>query len=129
MRRGVLWSLFFLFLILFLINPILALAQDNSVTFDNQSGEDALVKLISSAGEAQKITVPNGSKETIYNLGNDTYHVKVRYGTPGHCRYIKGEYFELKAFDPYYAVANITLHPIVGGNYDTQSISEAEFNR
>jgi hypothetical protein len=78
-------SKIFLMLSLVLAGITSVYAQ-NTVLFDNQSGDPALVKLI---GPTQaEVEVPNGAK-----AGTDAtagrYTIKVRYGTPGKYLYSK----------------------------------------
>lgn len=129
MKKSVLaiFSAMLYVLVLLLATP--ALAGNNSVTFDNKSGEEALVKLICPDGSVKQITVPNGTKRTISGIDNGNFFVKIRYGTRGNYRYSKGQEFSITAFYPYYEMITITLHPVVGGNYSTRPISEEEFNR
>ena len=100
-----------------------AFAQ-NKVTFDNQSGEPALVKLI---GPTQaEVEVPNGAKAGA-DAAAGRYVIKVRYGMPGKYRYSKGEEFEVKETTTTRSQITITLHKVVDGNYESQPIGEAEF--
>jgi hypothetical protein len=97
----------------------------SKVVFDNQSGEQALVKLV---GPTQtEVDVPNGAK-----VGADAaagrYAIKVRYGTPGNYHYAKGQEFEVKETATTRSETTITLHKVVAGNYETEPISGTEFN-
>lgn len=113
--------------LLFIAVP--AIAGNNSVTFDNQSGEEALVRLVCPSGSVKQITVPNSTKRTIGGIENGSYFIKIRYGTNGNYRYSKGDTFSINAFYPQYIMATITLHPVANGNYGTRPIGAEEFNR
>jgi hypothetical protein len=96
----------------------------NTVSFDNQSGEPALVKLVGPT--SSEIEVPNGTKQGV-QASAGRYIIKVRYGTPGKFTYSKGEEFEVKETATSRSKTTITLHKVVAGNYDSKSISAAEF--
>jgi hypothetical protein len=75
--------------------PLLARAELlSSVTFDNKSGEAALVKLVGPTAEAVK--VPDKQTATV-KVAAGRYHILVRYGSePDKYRYTKGEPFEVE---------------------------------
>jgi len=99
-------------------------AQENTVTFDNQSGEAALVKLV---GPSHKVVqVPTGAKRTVTATAGE-YHIKARYGTPGRYRYARGDNFRITETATQRSQISITLHKVIGGNYGTRAISEKEF--
>lgn len=97
---------------------------DNTVTFDNQSGQPALVKLVGpSPGEIQ---VPSGAKRSL-PAQPGRYHIKVRYGNTGAFRYAKGEDFAIVQTPTSRSAVSITLHKVEGGNYNSHPISGEEF--
>jgi len=98
----------------------------NSIFFDNQSGEPALVKL--HGPTTTEIEVPNGIKRGVKALPG-RYTIKVRYGVAGKFHYTKGEKFEVKETATTTSIITITLHKVVAGNYDSAPISEDEFNK
>ena len=98
----------------------------NTITFDNQSGKPALVKLVGPT--AATVTVPKGTKQTT-NAAAGHYTIKVRYGTPGAYAYSKGDEFDVKETATSESAITITLHAVVNGNYGTRPISETEFGR
>ena len=112
------------FLSIVLVSVGAARAQNNTVVFDNQSGEPALVKL---SGPTQtEVKVPNGAKVGA-NTSAGRYIIKVRYGTPGRYRYSKGEEFEVKGTATTRSKTTITLHKVVAGNYESTPISKDAF--
>ena len=118
MSKSVVWSVFLVLVC------AASVAGQSKVTFDNQSGEPALVRLI---GPTQtEVPVPNGAK-----AGTDAaagrYIIKVRYGVPGQYHYSKGQEFEVKETPTARSETTITLHKVVAGNYDSWSISAEEF--
>ena len=101
-------------------------AQNNTVVFDNQSGEPALVKLVGPT--TQEVEVATGTKGTV-TVAAGRYYIKVRYGTPGKYHYSKGEEFEVKETATARSEITITLHKVVAGNYESSPISEEEFGK
>ncbi len=97
----------------------------NTVTFDNRSGEHALVKL---AGPSpQTVEVAQGSSATV-NVAAGKYHLLVRYGTkPERYRYAKGDPFTVTETATQRSAVTITLYPVAHGNYATRPISRQEF--
>lgn len=127
MKKTVFLIVCSVFVLLLLAAP--AIAGSNSVTFDNQSGEIALVKLVCPSGSAKEITVPNGAKRTIGGVDSGNFFIKIRYGSDGSYRYSKGQNFNMNSYTFQSIEAVITLHPVTNGNYRTSPISAEEFNR
>ena len=103
-------------------------AQDNpnTITFDNKSGESALVKLIGPTG--QTVEVPNGESRTVNSAAGE-YYMLTRYGsTPKQYKYSRGDPFTVDQTESEYSIITITLHPVIGGNYATHPISSKEFD-
>ena len=101
-------------------------ASQNTVTFDNQSGEPALVKLLGPA--SKEVDVTNGTRQTV-TADAGQYVIKVRYGVPGKYHYTKGEEFRLTDTSDSYTAITITLHMVPQGNYRTYPIAPEEFGR
>jgi ABC-type Fe3+-hydroxamate transport system substrate-binding protein len=98
-----------------------------TVTFDNQSGEQALVKLIGPTGRV--VLVPNRQKRTVTAVGGQ-YHILTRYGgSPDGYTYSKGDSFKVTQTAKQHSVITITLHKVVGGNYPSSPIDAAEFDK
>jgi hypothetical protein len=99
----------------------------NQVTFDNRSGNDALVKLIGPSGGV--ITVPNNQARTV-QVASGTYFILVRYGNdPRNYAYTRRQTFSVEQVGSMYSVIRITLHTVIGGNYEAHSIPATEFER
>ncbi|MFC1462660.1 hypothetical protein ACFLQU_03550 [Verrucomicrobiota bacterium] len=98
---------------------------DNTVTFDNQSGQPALVKLIGPT--PREVDVPVGQRRTV-TVAAGQYHIKTRYGTPGKYRYTKGDEFIIKSSAKSRSETSITLHKVAHGNYSSQTISAVDFD-
>jgi len=96
----------------------------NTVSFDNQSGEPALVKL--KGPTSSEIEVPDGTKQAV-QASAGKYFIKVRYGVQGKYHYTKGEEFTVEETATTRSKITITLHKVVNGNYDSRPINEEEF--
>lgn len=96
----------------------------STVTFDNQSGKPALVKLVGPT--ALSVTVENGKKESV-SVVPGHYFIKVRYGTPGAYSYSKGDEFDVTETATAASSITITLHRFVAGNYEAHPIAASEF--
>ena len=123
MKRSLLVSNIILSLSMLLAWIISASAQ-NTVSFDNQSGEPALVKLIGPT--SSEIEVPNGTKPVV-QVSAGKYFIKVRYGVEGKYHYTKGQEFTVDETATTTSGITITLHKVVNGNYGSSPITEQEF--
>jgi len=120
-------SIFFVALNLWAVpQNIYAKDNPNTITFDNQSGEDALVKLIGPTKRAVKVS----NRETqIVNVAAGKYYILTRYGSkPVQYRYSKGKPFTVTQTATQYSIITITLHKVIGGNYPTHKISGKDFD-
>ena len=109
--------------------PLKLIAQEhpNTITFDNQAGEYALVKLVGPT--LTSIEVPNGKKRTIHAEKGE-YYILTRYGTdPNKYKFSKGETFEVTQSKTEYSKTTITLYPVIDGNYSTTPITSDEFSK
>lgn len=102
----------------------------SSVTFDNQSGQPALVKLIGPISTV--VEVPNGETRTVSATGGH-YFILARYGTDESTyRYSKGDHFDItETYTGYsfrYQRVRITLHTVINGNYHTARSNKQEFD-
>ena len=115
--------------LLFLPAPSNAQARTlrNTITFDNQSGEPALVKVVGPTGA--QVEVPNGASRTV-NVAAGNYYLLARYGSePSRYSYTKGDPFKVEETVRQYSAIRITLHKVAGGNYPTHSASSAQFDK
>lgn len=107
--------------------PAAVLSHGSTVTFDNRSGEPALVKLVGPIGRS--VEVPDGTQRTVDVAGGEHY-ILVRYGAdPKRYTYTRGNPFVVK--DDRHRVSRITLtlHKVVHGNYPSRPASRDEFER
>ena len=119
--------MFLILCIYSLLQNLSAKDSPNTITFDNKSGEPALVKVIGPSG--QIVEVPNGQNRTV-NAAAGEYYILVRYGSnPEKYRYAKGNPFIVTQTDTQYSSTTITLHKIVDGNYPSHPISAKEFEK
>jgi hypothetical protein len=112
-------------LIIAVFASIIAAHGQNTVNFDNQSGEPALVKIVGPT--TTEVEVPSSAKKGADVIAGD-YTIKVRYGAPGNYRYTQGEKFAVTQTATARSIVTITLHKVVAGNYESQPISETEFS-
>lgn len=126
LRLSVAISFVMLSLCLNLLN-IHALDNRNTITFDNQSGKLALVKLIGPT--ARIVEVPYAQSRTV-NVSAGQYYILTRYGiSPKQYSYSKGNPFIVRDSATQYSAITITLHKVIGGNYPSQPSSRKEFDR
>jgi hypothetical protein len=105
-----------------------ALAADsylNSITFDNKSGETALVKTIGPTPRI--IEIPDRETGTV-NVGAGDYYILVRYGAGPPFTYTKGDPFTVTETSTEFSRIAITLHKVPDGNYQTYGSSQREFD-
>ena len=99
----------------------------NTIAFDNQSGEHAIVKLIGPT--KQTVEVPSGQSRRV-NAATGEYYILTRYGSkPDEYKYAKGDPFTVTQTETQYSTISITLHKVIGGNYPTHPTSGEEFNK
>lgn len=99
----------------------------NTITFDNQSGQNALVKLIGPTTVATRI--PFGQKKTVHAKEGE-YYILVQYGnSPKEYTFTKGEPFMVTQPGDQHSIITITLHRIIEGYDLPGQISEEEFSR
>lgn len=100
-------------------------SENNTITFSNQSGEPALVKV--RGATSTQTFVPNGSSSTV-NASGGTHYIVVRYGSSPPYTYSKGESFSVDETANQYSAISITLHKVAHGNYSSSSTNQAEFD-
>jgi hypothetical protein len=97
------------------------------ITFDNQSGQPALVKLVGPSRRTAQ--VPNHQRRTVTAVGGE-YYILTRYGSKREdYTYSKGDPFHVTQTRTRYSIITITLHKVVDGNYRTKDIPADEFER
>jgi len=117
--------------ILYALPPRARAELVSSVTFENKSGQAALVKLVGPT--AQTVDVPDGQSQSA-KVAAGKYYILVRYGVePDKYRYTRGEPFDVEekttVAGTEYSRITITLHPVIAGNYSTAPSSKEEFEK
>lgn len=118
----------FAVLLFFLAMPMVAMASDspNTITFENQSGEFALVKLVGPTIMA--VEVPDNGSRTVHVPAGE-YYILVQYGSVSQgYHYTKGTAFSVVETTMQYSIITITLHTVINGNYATQPATKNEFD-
>jgi hypothetical protein len=107
------------------IVPGEAQTPPNSITFDNQSGQNAIVKVVGSMRVVAK--VQNGQKRTVH-VPTGEYYFLVRYGdSPKEYTYTKSASLEVTQPEDQHSIITITLHRRVKGDFKAESVSGEEF--
>lgn len=114
-------------LVILSLTPTLSSQETpNTITFDNQSGKPALVRVIGPT--YREISVTDQSKETL-QVAPGEYYILVRYGSePDKYTYSKGDPFTVTQTPTMRSAITITLHKVVGGEYGSKPISAKEYN-
>ena len=103
-----------------------ALSYSSTVTFDNRSGEPAVVKLVGPTPYI--VDVPDEQNRTAMKVAPGEYLILVRYGNhPNEYTYSKGDPFHVEETAMSYSMLTITLHKVINGNYRTHRSSALEF--
>ena len=95
-----------------------------TITFVNQSGENCQVKLIGPT--TAYVNVPTATKRTVAVRGGH-YYIVTRYGDNGNFRYTRGDPFDVTETASSVSDISITLHKVLGGNYQTHPVSGSDF--
>ena len=101
-------------------------AETNIISFDNKSGEPAMVKVVGPT--TASLQVPNEAMESVSVLPG-RYRIKVRYGSEGKFRYALGEEFQVAGSPMTTSVVTITLHAVPNGNYHAQPTTAYVFDK
>lgn len=116
---GVLWILGWVSL------PGEAQPASNRITFDNQSGQNAVVKLIGSTTLVVK--VPKQQKKTVH-VAEGEYYILVRYGNSAkEYTYTKSDPFAVTQSGNQYSIITFTLYRTRGGDFNVTPVSQEEF--
>jgi hypothetical protein len=99
----------------------------HKIIFDNQSGQNALVKVIGSTKLVVK--VPKQRKKTVHVADGD-YHILVRYGDSAKdYTYTKSDPFAVAQSDDQYSIITFTLFRTRGGDFNVTPVSPEEFEK
>ncbi|UCE62568.1 MAG: hypothetical protein JSU59_06665 [Nitrospirota bacterium] len=99
----------------------------HKIIFDNQSGQNALVKLIGSTKLVVK--VPKQRKKTVHAAEGD-YYILVRYGDSiKDFTYTKSDPFAVTQSGDQYSIITFTLYRTRGGDFNVTPVSPEEFEK
>lgn len=130
MRKALFYTAVFILLLGPALPAVLSAgnSEGNTVTFNNNSGEDALVKLVGPNGNTRSVEVSNGSMSVLTQVNSGEHYIRVRYGRNGRYHYSRGDRFTVRG-DGYYMRSriSITLHKVINGNYGSRPIGASEF--
>lgn len=107
--------------------PFLWAAQPvlNKIIFDNQSGQNAVVKVIGSTKLVVK--VPKQRKKTVHVAAGD-YYILVRYGdSEKDFSYTKSDPFVVTQSEDQYSIITFTLYRTRGGDFNASPVSPEVF--
>jgi hypothetical protein len=102
---------------------ILPTFAQHIISFDNESSEHALIKLIGPTPTL--IEVSDRTQESV-PVSAGKYFIKVRYGQVTY-HYARGQDFTIDESPGRTSTITITLHNVVNGNYESTPISAQEF--
>ena len=116
---GVLWILGWVSL------PKAAQPEPHKIIFDNQSGQNAVVRVI---GPTKLVArVPKQRKKTVHVAAGD-YYILVRYGdSEKDFTYTKSDPFAVTQPEGRYSIITFTLYRTKGGDFNVLPISPEEF--
>ncbi len=101
------------------------LSSPNKITFDNQSGQNTVVKLIGPTYVVSRLA--RDQKRTV-RVSKGDYYVLVRYGnSPKEYSYTKSALFSVDQPDGQISIITFTLHRRSGGSFQSHLVSGDEF--
>jgi hypothetical protein len=107
--------------------PCEAQQAPNKIIFDNQSGQNAVVKVIGPTKLVVK--VPKQLKKTVHVADGD-YHILVRYGDSAKdYTYTKSDPFAVTPLGDQYSIITFTLYRTKGGDFNATSVPQEEFEK
>ena len=107
--------------------PIQPEQAPNTITFDNTSGKDAVVKLVGPS--QQTVQVPNGELRLVHVAAGE-YYFLVRYGVKANeYTYQKSPPFNITQTETQHSAAKIRLEKGTSGNLGSSSATREEFER
>lgn len=102
-----------------------AQSPQNKITFENHSGQNAIVKLFGPTKVV--VSLVRGQKRTVRVEAGD-YHVLVRYGSsPKEYSYTKSAQFSVDQPGNQVSIITFTLHRRSGGSFQSEPVSGDEF--
>lgn len=100
----------------------------SSISFQNGSGEDAVVKLVGPSARATP--VPQNQTRSESGIAPGRYYLVVRYGdNEKNYSYTKGDPFAVEESGDQYSEISITLYKVPNGNYPTRPARKEDFDK
>jgi hypothetical protein len=97
----------------------------NKIIFDNQSGQNAVVKLLGSTKLV--VRVPKQRKKTVHVAAGE-YIILVRYGdSEKDFTYTKSDPFAVTQSEDKFSIITFTLYRTRGGDFNVTPVSPEEF--
>jgi len=120
------FSTILLFVFLGLVPTHAASSQaPHRITFINESGQNALVKLIGPTRTAVKIML---DQKRFVRVRAGEYYVLARFGnSPKEYTYMKGNPFTVTQSGDQYSRISITLHRVISGSHTAGLVSGEQF--
>ena len=107
--------------------PCGAQPTPNKIIFDNQSGQNAVIKLIGPTNLV--IKVPKQVKKTVHVVEGD-YYILVRYGDSAkEFSYTKSDQFAVTQSGGQFSIITFTLFRTRGGDFNVMPASPEEFEK
>ncbi len=110
------------------VMPIRAQAEQvtpNMITFDNQSGRNAVVRVI---GPTRAVAKMQRDESRIVRVAAGEYYILVRYGdSKKEYSYTKSAAFSVTQSEKEISMITFTLHRRHGGTFNSQPVSGNEF--
>ena len=127
-NRGIRWSMVFVCLLWiwgWVPAPCEAQPAPNKIIIDNQSGQNAVVKLVGPTKLVVK--VPKQHKKSV-RAAQGEYFILVRYGdSDKEFTYTKSDSFAVTQPEDRYSIITFTLYRTKGGDFNVTPASEEEF--
>ena len=100
-------------------------AKPNSITFENLSGRNAVVRII---GPTKAIAKMQRDETRIVHVSAGDYYILVRYGdSKKEYSYTRSAVFPVTQSENKFSVIRFTLHRRSGGTFNSQPVSGNEF--
>ena len=97
----------------------------NTITFDNQSGRNAVVRVM---GPTQAIAKMQRDETRVVHVTAGEYYILVRYGdSPKEYAYTRSDPFLVTQTEEKYSIITFILHRRSGGTFNSQPVSGHEF--
>ncbi len=125
---GAIWGSIIVTIFLLAALPVLAHASQtpsHTITFDNQSGRNAVVRVM---GPTKAVAKMQRDETRIVRVVTGEYYILVRYGdSEKEYSYTKSSPFSVTQSDGKFSIITFILHRRGGGSFNVQPVSGTEF--